>query len=189
MKLFFYDEETTGTDAKKNAIHQLSGKILIDGEVKENFDFHIAPFEGAVIDPKALEVSGVTEEQIKSYPKQEVVYNQIITMLDKYVSKYDKTDKFYLGGFNVQHFDNEFFREFFLRNGNKYFGSYFFSNSMDVMLLATPYLVDKRPTMTNFKQSSVADALGIKLDESKLHSADYDIWLSLAIYDKVCGKY
>jgi DNA polymerase-3 subunit epsilon len=34
MKLLFYDLETTGTDSEKNGIHQISGKIVINGEVK-----------------------------------------------------------------------------------------------------------------------------------------------------------
>lgn len=36
---------------------------------------------------------------------------------------------------------------------------------------------------------TVAKALGIDIEESKLHDADYDIELSHEIYDRVCGKY
>lgn len=39
MKLVLFDLETTGTDCVKNGIHQISGKIIINGEVKETFDF------------------------------------------------------------------------------------------------------------------------------------------------------
>ena len=34
MKLLLFDLETTGTDSIKNGIHQISGKIIINGEVK-----------------------------------------------------------------------------------------------------------------------------------------------------------
>ena len=34
-KLFFYDLETTGTKFWKNGIHQISGAIVIDGEIKD----------------------------------------------------------------------------------------------------------------------------------------------------------
>lgn len=35
MKLLFYDLETTGIKYWRNGIHQISGEIVIDGEVKE----------------------------------------------------------------------------------------------------------------------------------------------------------
>ena len=54
MKLFFYDLETTGTNPGRNGIHQISGQIVIDGEVKEEFDFHVAPNPKAVIEKEAL---------------------------------------------------------------------------------------------------------------------------------------
>lgn len=189
MKILIYDLETTGLDCKKNAIHQFSGKIIIDGQTKEHIDLHMKPFEGAEISQEALNVSGVTEEEINAYPAEGEAYNTIIGLLNKYVSRYDRRDKFYLCGFNIHRFDNDFFRALFERHGNKWFGSYFWSDSLDAMLLAAPYLIEKRPYMPNFKQMSVAKALGITIDESKLHNADYDIELSQQIYDKVCGKY
>lgn len=190
MKILIYDLETTGLDSKKNAIHQFSSKVIIDGKTKESFNLHIAPFDGAEISQEALKVSGVTEEQIKAYPNEGEMYkNKVMPMLDKYVNRYDKRDKFYLCGFNIHRFDNDFFRAWFERHGNRFFNSYFWSDSLDVMLLAAPFLVDKRPDMPNFKQMSVAQALGIEIDETKLHNADYDIELSQQIYDRVCGKY
>jgi DNA polymerase III alpha subunit (gram-positive type) len=61
MKLFFYDLETTGLDSQKNAIHQISGKIIIDGVEKTTFNFKVRPFIGALIDETALKIGGVTE--------------------------------------------------------------------------------------------------------------------------------
>ena len=90
------------------------------------------------------------------------------------------------GGYNNASFDNQFFREFFAQNRDKYFGSWFWSNSFDVMVLATPYLAERRADMANFKLSTVADTLGIKVEEDKLHDAMYDIYLTKAIFDIVC---
>lgn len=189
MKVFLYDLETTGLDPKSNATHQLSGKIIIDGKEVEKFDFHIQPFDGAEISQEALDVSGVTREQLATYPTEEEVFPKVLAMCSKYVNRYDRTDKFYQLGFNVQHFDNQFLRAMFDRQGIRFFGSYFWSNCLDAMLLATPALIDKRPAMPNFKQSTVAEYLGIKIDESRMHNANYDIELAQAIYDKVCGKW
>lgn len=187
VKLFFFDCETTGLDSKRCAIHQMSGMVTIDGEVKERFDIRMCPFDGAVVSDDALDVAGVTREQITQYPSQEDGYMDLLKILCKYVNRYDRTDKFYIVGYNNAKFDNEFLREFFLRNGDKYFGSWFWANCLDVMILATPALIGKRPQMENFKQGTVAKALGITLDESKLHDAEYDIDVCKMIFDKVCG--
>lgn len=189
MKLFFYDLETTGVNPGRNGIHQISGMIVIDGEIMETFDFKVRPNPKAIIEQQALDIAGVTKEQVLAYPPMEEVYKQITEMLNKYVDRFNKYDKFFLVGYNNAHFDNDFFRGFFLQNGDKFFGSYFWSNCFDCMVLATPFLSDVRPNMENFKQSTVAKELGIQVDENKLHDALYDIKICCAIYDKVCGKY
>ena len=111
-KLFFYDLETTGTRYWKNGIHQISGAIMIDGEIKEKFNFKVKPHKDCVIEDEALAVAGVTREQIALYPEMSVVYGKIISMLSKYVDKFKKTDKMYLVGYNNASFDNQFFRNF-----------------------------------------------------------------------------
>lgn len=185
MKLLFFDLETTGLRPDKNGIHQISGEICIDGETKETFDFHVRPNPLAVIEQTALDVGGVTLEQINEYPPMKEVFKLIIEMLSKYVDKYNKKDKFFLCGYNNASFDNNFLRGFFLQNGDNYFGSWFWSNSFDVMVLATPFLANKRGEMENFKLMTVAKHLGIEIDEAKLHDASYDIYLTKEIFNKV----
>ena len=176
MKLLFFDLETTGTYPGKHGIHQMSGMIVIDGEIKEKFDFKVRP------NPQA----GVTRDQILAYPPMGEVYHQFVDgILAKYVDRYNKTDKFFLVGYNNASFDNQFLRGFFLQNGDKYFGSWFWANCMDVMVLATPYLAAKRAEMKDFKQGTVAKALGIPVEDEKLHDALYDIEICKAIFDIV----
>lgn len=186
-KLFFYDLETTGVKFWKNGIHQISGCIEIDGDVKEEFNFHVKPNPACIIEDEALKVSGVTLEQINAYPDMNIVYNQIKMMLSKYVNKYDKYDKFFLVGYNNAPFDNQFFRAFFAQNNDNYFGSYFWSSAIDVMVLAANHLKNTRHTMEDFKLKTVANTLGVTVDESKLHDALYDIYLTRAIYRKING--
>lgn len=189
MKLLFFDLETTGTDSKTHGIHQLSGAVVINGDIKEKFNLHVQPHPGAIIDPSALEVADVTKEQIMAYPSMAIVYSQFVNILSKYVDRYDKSDKFFLVGYNNAPFDNQFLREWFGHNGDKYFGSWFWANSIDVMVMATPFLADVRSQMKNFRQGTVAKVLGIPVDDTKLHDALYDIEICKAIYDKVCAKY
>lgn len=173
MKTLFFDLETTGTLVNRHGIHQISGMVVIDGEIRESFNYHVQPNPKADIVQEALDVAGVTKEQIMAYPPMGEV------------DKYNKQDKFFLAGYNNASFDNQFLRAWFLQNGDKYFGSWFWSNSIDVMVLATPYLAAKRAEMENFKQGTVAKFLGINVDPNRLHDALYDIEICKAIYDIV----
>lgn len=183
MKLVFFDLETTGTNPGKHGIHQISGQIVIDGVIKETFDFHVQPNPKALIEDEALKVGNVTREQILAYPPMQQVYQEFVSMLGKYVDKFNKKDKFFLAGYNNAAFDNQFLRGFFLQNGDVYFGSWFWANSIDVMVLASAYLATRRPDMENFKLSTVARTLGVDVQSESLHDAMYDIELTKAVFD------
>lgn len=185
MKLLFFDLETTGIKYWRNGIHQISGEIVIDGVSQETFNFNVCPNPNCDIEEEALKVCNVTREQILSYPPMHRVYRKFVFMLSKYVDKYNKKDKFFLIGYNNSAFDNHFLKAFFVQNGDNYFYSWFWVNSLDVMVLATQYLMEKRPDMTDFKQETVARALDIPFDPSKLHDALYDIQLTKKIYNKL----
>lgn len=182
MKLFYFDLETTGVRHWKNGIHQISGAIEIDGEIKEYFNFNVKPYAHALIEEEALKVANITLQDLETYKEMKDVYKEIISMLGKYVDKFNKSDKFFLVGYNNASFDNAFFRAFFVQNNDNYFGSWFWSSTIDVMILAGQYLIDKRHTMVDFKQSTVAKTLGIQVDEERLHDAEYDVNLLIGIY-------
>lgn len=185
MKLLFYDLETTGTKFWRNGIHQLSGMVVINGEVKETFDYKVQPNPKAEIEQEALDIAGVTQEQIMAYPTMWGVWKAFTDMLGKYVNKFDKQDKFFLCGYNNAQFDNQMLRAWFVQNSDNYFGSWFWSSSIDVMVLATQYLLPIRPAMENFKLCTVAKELGVTIEEEKLHDALYDIYLTYEIYKVV----
>ena len=68
----------------------------IDGQETERFDIRLAPNPAATIEQEALDVAGVTLEQVKSYQPMEDGYRQLVSILSKYVNKFDKRDKMYL---------------------------------------------------------------------------------------------
>lgn len=182
-KLFFFDLETTGLYHWRHGIHQIAGMIVIDGEVKDEFNFNVKPNPKATIEKEALAVAGVTLNRVMAYPDMKEVHAQLLKVLAKHVDKFKKTDKFHLVGFNNAGFDNAFFRAFFKQNGDEYFGSWFWSDTIDVMSLASFHLREQRAKLENFKLATVAEYLGVKVDKEKLHDAMYDIYLTKAIFD------
>lgn len=185
VKLFYFDLETTGVKHWRNGIHQISGAIEIDGVIKEHFDFKIQPYKDAAIEQEALDIAGIKESDLQNYLPFSEGYALITSMLSQYVDKFNKKDKFFLVGYNNASFDNQFFRAFFVQNRDNYFGSWFWSSSIDVMVLASQKLISQRHEMIDFKQSTVAKFLSIEVDDSKLHDAEYDVNLMIQIYNKV----
>lgn len=183
--LLFFDLETTGVLYWKNGIHQLSGLVEIDGKVVEEFDIKVRPNPKCIVEAQALEVAGVTLEQINSYQDMRDGYLQFTDILSKYVDKYNKQDKFHLAGYNNRGFDDPFLRAWFVQNGDTYFGSWFWSDSIDVMVLASNHLRAERYKMPNFKLMTVANHLGIPIDESKAHDALYDVKVTRNVYELV----
>jgi DNA polymerase-3 subunit epsilon len=186
MKLFIFDLETTGLFAANCGVHQLAGAIIEiqpDGCLKfcESFNYKVKPFIGKRIYPSALEVGGLTYDTIASYGEPLAIFQEFRRTLEKHVKKFDNEDKMTLVGYNNMHFDNEFLRQWFLDCGEKYFGSYFWSNSIDVMSEASRVLINLRPLMPNFKLGTVAKTLGIAVSEEDLHDGLYDVRLTYKI--------
>lgn len=186
MKQLFYDLETTGLDSIKCAIHQISGMVVVNGKVTEEFNLHLRPHEGAEVSAEALAVANLTIETIYEYPPSYEGYRKFKEIMFRYINPYDKSDKMFLCGYNNVAFDNSFLRQLFLLNNDQYFGSFFWSNSIDVMVLASQKLCGIRHLMPNFKQGTVAKALGIQIDDSSLHDALYDVRVCKKIYDCCC---
>lgn len=187
-KMLFFDLETTGTNPAKHSIHQISGKIIINGKVEDEFDIHMQPNPLAQIEDEALAVAGVTREQIATYVPFSAGYNMFVGHLQPWIDKYNKKDKMFLAGYNVASFDTQFLRGMFLQNNDVYFGSWFWSVPIDVIILAQNLLVEERSKMENFKQGTVAKYLGIDVDDTKLHDALYDIEICYKIYLEVIKR-
>jgi DNA polymerase-3 subunit epsilon len=185
MKEFWCDTETTGLIPGKHHIWQLAGMIIVDGRT-EIINERMRPRDLSNAGPKALEVGGVTMEELSTYRSSHEVYMEFESMLNKCVDKFNKQDKIMFYAYNAR-FDMDFMRAWFKENGNSFFGSYFWFPPIDVMNLAVNHLKDIRYNMKDFKQGTVAEALGIQVDESRLHDAMYDIEISKSIYE-VVGK-
>ena len=162
-KTLFFDVETTGLNVERCSIIQLSGIIDIGGEIKEEFNFFIAPDPNADISDEALEITGKTRKEIQGYPSAKDVYSQFLEILDRHVNKYDKTDKFYPAGYNVR-FDLEFLQSFFKKCGNEWgSGSYQNWKAIDVMQLAHFLCYDQKLNLENYKLQTLCSHFGIEI--------------------------
>ena len=177
-KIFWFDVETSGLSEYKNCILSLACIIEIDGKIVDKSDYRLRPHKAAEIDPKALAVNGFTPECIATFPDQFDTFRDLMDTLESHVDKYDKLDKFVLAGYNVP-FDERFLRQFFLLNGQRYFGSYFTYPKINVPDLLVPLWLSGELKTPDFKLSTICSHFGIELNA---HDAMSDIMATRELY-------
>lgn len=184
--MLYLDLETTGLDPKVNGIWQLGGIITIDGVEKDSFDFKFAPREDEVIDKIAREMGGFSsDEELRALPKtSNEAYRAFIAILEKHISKYDKTQKFTFCGYNVS-FDDGFLREWFKKNHEKYYGSYISPYKIDVYSFTGMLRSMGKLKVENLKLETVAKHLGIEIIA---HDALSDIRATYEIYQIIWDR-
>lgn len=178
MKKIYLDSETTGTDPKRSGLIQLSAKVIINGEIKDECNLRLKPFPDDVLDEKALEVNGISELELQAsdrmLPKD--AYLVFTRMLAKHVDKFNRSDKFLFFAFRAG-FDSDFLREFFSKNGDTYYGSWFYTPPLCVMTLAAYILQRERSRLENFKLRTVYNYLfpDNKFTDEQWHDSMFDI--------------
>ncbi len=183
----FYDLETTGVDVRKNSIHQIAGLIEINDEVVEKFNIFSRPHPKALIDEGALRACRKTQEELLSYQDMKDAHKEFKAVLGKYINPFDTKQKAWIVGFNNRYFHDVFLRAWFKQNGDEFIGSWFWTDTLDTLVLASQYLIHRRAAMPSFKQHRVARELGIVVNEDLLHDASYDVELTRGIYRIVTG--
>lgn len=173
-KDLFLDTETT--DLGPNAaIVQIAGIIVVDDEVKEEFNIKLRPHPGATISEEALKVTGLTIEEINSYESSYMGMLKFESILCKYIDKYDKNDKYNLIGQNTK-FDFEKLIQFYKRKQNPYLGSFInFKTYLDTLyIVKTLQYIGKLPQLENNKLSTWCEYFNIELGDNA-HDALADI--------------
>lgn len=182
MKLIFLDVETTGDNFSKCAITQIAGIIRINGRIVKRFDIKMKPHPGALVNFNLKS----SKRHSKDYETGFIEFRHV---LEKYVNPYDPKDKFFMVAYN-SNFDESFIRSWFLRNDCKFFGSYFWNPSIDVMQMAQYYLMAKkeRHELKNMKLCTVAEYFGVTVQERRLHEATYDALILKDTYNVLNRK-
>lgn len=180
-KIVWLDVETTGLENEHDII-ELAIVIFIDNVPVIRKHWYIQPFRYDNISPKALEITGHTIEKIKTFLPPHQVYLEFIDILSKYVGKFDPKDKYYIGGFNVR-FDIGFLSRFFIKNNDKYFGSFFNWKYIDVFSIVNILdFYDRIPEMQNRQLGTVCEKFNIDIET---HNAMSDIIATIKLFNKL----
>jgi DNA polymerase III epsilon subunit-like protein len=110
MNFLAFDTETSGLDPEKHAILEIAIIPIINGHKEEPFVSYIKPHAGAVLDPRAMDINGLTFQQVQSFPDGEEVLDKLIKWL------YNHETVFNLLGHNVS-FDRKFLYKLFCSYG------------------------------------------------------------------------
>jgi len=175
QKDLFIDIETTGTVHLCHGIIQIAAIAVIDGKEKGMFNEKCRPFKADYVDPIALQVQNVTEEEVRTWQAPKKTYRQFIAFLGEFIDKFDTKDKFTLHGYKVD-FDVDFLTEFFKKNNDPYFGSW--QNYRPVCSLSLMRLLCRLGdpllnTLPNLKLETVAKAL--EIEHTNPHDALSDV--------------
>lgn len=199
MKIAFTDVETTNLNPCIGEITELA-MIIDDGETRKNLgkiELKFRPEKWDNVDPKSLEVTGKTIEDLKKYPDRDESFENLITFLDKHINKFDRDDKVYLVAHNLW-FDHGFFRQEWQKYADKYpnekhyFYSYFHIEGFDTMAFMTYFKILLGQEYKNMKLGTLCEALKIPVDDSKTHGSIYDCILLRKMFyktDMIMEKY
>jgi DNA polymerase-3 subunit epsilon len=171
-KILWFDVETTGVDSDRHGIIQFAAIVEIDGELVDTLEIKMQPHQGALISEDALVVNGVSREEIQGFMPHDEAYGKIDSFLAQYVSRFDRKDKFYPAGYNVQ-FDLDFLNKMFRRYDQYGIGS--FVNWKRIDLLPLLYYMDylDKIALENYKLQTVCAHFGVELNSA--HDAMSDV--------------
>jgi len=194
LKMLCFDCETGGINPYDDALLTLSGclltlrvepngKMVVIGE-SNFFDIKMQPIEGKLISDEALEVNGITREELNGFRTAKEGFEEFQKVLDKMCFKWDKKDKMYMMGYNVQ-FDVNFLASWF-SHFSPYLGSYVNWKTYDLYRkmqeLEIRFNILEGLSLENLKLKTVCNHFGI---EFKAHNSLFDIVATKELFKKL----
>lgn len=186
MNILFFDLETTGLDPEQNSIIEVSAEYYVDGE---RVSGHSGRFHdpNSLTDLQALRVNGHTLADLRGYKNEE---EGIRTFADWLVglSKFGNGKTFVCGhnpGFDVSFIKSKF-KKYRLAGWDSV-ASYRLIDTCDrARMLIDSGIIDLEGLgARGASLSNIAKALGIEVEEDKLHTSDYDTKLTVKVYFKM----
>lgn len=190
-KILWVDTETLSFDPKQSDIFQIAGLIEIDGKIAEKFNWFFRPdLDLDKVSPEVWDFHkkavGLTREDIENFPMtSKEAFIQFMNILSKYVDKYDRGDKFAVGGHNVQ-FDLNKIYTWAREHEENYLASYLSSVKYDT-LYALP-LINPNVKYSTLALEAIWDLYKDSIDvefKGQSHNAAYDITRTYLIWQKL----
>ena len=185
MVLLYVDTETTGLNVANCSIWQLAGYITDTAKnITESFDFRMRPYRNEIVSEEAVSKTGITQEQLDSFPSQSEAFNSFVSLIGKYVDLEDWNQRVIPIGYNVS-FDLDFLRAWFAYNNlASLFSKNIYFPGIDVMYLSSYYLLGERHKMRNFTLSTVYERVLHKKFQNA-HNALADIDATKELLDAI----
>ena len=187
IKTCFVTVETTGLDFRENGLIQLCCIMDIDGKKVDRFNSHVKTFSIDKITKEALQINGISKEDISSFLEPQVVFLRFKNWLEKHLDPYDKSDKFHFIGYNAR-FVDDFLRGWFRKNDNLYYGTYFYWPAIDITNLIAVKYMRERKSFKNFQLKTVAKKIGITDNEDTVYNAESQVKIIRDLYYKMFEK-
>jgi len=188
MKTIFFDLETTGVDFDNSAVIQIGAILDINGKEVASANIKIRPHEGAVIDPGALKVTGLTKDELYDDPERLTPLEAYWRFMEMWGFKRGafvrQADRVQLAGYNSLAFDNRFLQALGRRAGDNYTYAKYHWPGIDVASIACAGLRSCRGFMKDFKLMTVAKELGVNVD-GQAHDALFDVHVTRELYYKI----
>lgn len=194
-KYFAFDVETTGLDPRQCAIISI-GFVVLDDELNpiDNDEFYVRPFEGALVEPKAIEINGYSPEKWdeEGAMDQEELLQRLDNALMYHTFSGPKTaskNQIFGGikkliplGYNVS-FDLKFLKEFFIRHEEN-IDRYLESDAVCVLKEVKKDDKSKQHVEPDgYKLSNTCKRFEVKNDNP--HQALSDIRATIEVYKKL----
>lgn len=195
-KILWIDTETTGLDAQRHSLIQLAMLMDIDGKVEGEFNLKIQPFPKDIIEISwdsllfvsdfgtndiSLPITDAEIDDIRKYISPFDAMTKISQFLDLYISKFDKNDKAWVGGYNVG-FDMDTLSSFCKKAGFAFLGSYINWQRLDVLHALYQETYKSGQVYADYKLSTVCELYGIELNA---HDAMSDIKATRELWYKL----
>ena len=202
-KILWCDTETTGLDAKRHGIIQLALLMDIDGKIVDEISFDIQPFETDMMSIGIDDLvniptdiswaesmftyedcktpTGITFADIIGFTHPYEAMDKIISFLDKHIGKFDKSDKAWIGGYNIR-FDLDFLSSFCKKAKFAYLGSYLNWRCLDPLYKLWEMDYKGDISYENYKLETVCGMYGIPIES---HNALSDIKATRELWYKL----
>lgn len=172
-KICYIDTETGGVEPERHALLTVAAIVEIGGDIMGSKKWRVKPWPGDDVEERALDVNGLTREEIAQFPEPEEFLQDFQQFLSEYVNKFDRLDKFVPAGYNVR-FDLDFLRAFFGKGGDRYFGSWFSNYPIDPFPVICWLHATGKLILPDLKLGTICDHFAIPLGEAA-HDAMADI--------------